>query len=209
MTPEEFASAADVSRETLHRLLVMDGFLIDWSERHNLIARSTMKTRWHRHYLDSAQIVPLLPTGTKSIVDLGAGAGFPGLVLAAMLAKKDVHVLLIESVGKKAAFLNAAIAAMGLENAKVLHGRIEETTLAKPPDIIVARALAPLNKLLGYAQKIAGPTTRLLLLKGQDVEGELTEAAKSWHMEVKRHPSRTDPGGVILEIGNLALVSKT
>jgi len=185
----------------------MDAALIDWSARHNLIARSTIEKRWRRHYLDSAQLAPLLPAAARVIADLGAGAGFPGLVLAAMLAEKDAHVLLIESVGKKAAFLNAAIAAMGLKNAEVVHARIEEARLARAPDVIIARALARLDKLLGYAHQIADQSMRLLLLKGQDVEGELTEAAKSWHMDVKRLPSLTDPGGVILEIGNLVLVS--
>ncbi|MBL4619470.1 MAG: 16S rRNA (guanine(527)-N(7))-methyltransferase RsmG [Marinicaulis sp.] len=204
MTPSEFATAANVSRETMDRLLGMDRVLIDWSERHNLIARSTIKDRWHRHYLDSAQLVPLLPEGIKSIVDMGAGAGFPGLVLAAMLAEKDVLVTLIESTGKKAAFLTAAGEAMGLGNLKVIPARIEAVKLPRPPDIIVARALARLDKLLAYGAGIQGQNTRYFLLKGQDVEDELTGTTKSWHMEVIRHKSCTNPDGVILEIGNLA-----
>ena len=206
MTPEEFANAANVSRETMARLDAMDRVLIDWSERHNLIARSTIKDRWERHFLDSAQLEPLLPKGIKTIVDMGSGAGFPGLVLAAMLAEKTVSVTLIESTQKKAAFLSEAANAMGLSNLKVVPSRIESVKLGFTPDIITARALARLDKLLAYGAEIAGKTTRYFLLKGQDVEGELTAAAKSWHMEVIRHQSRTSPEATILEIGKLARV---
>lgn len=207
MTPEEFALATDVSRETFARLEEMDRVLTDWSERHNLIARSTMEARWHRHYLDSAQIVPHLPEGITRLVDLGSGGGFPGLVLAAMLAEKNVHVTLIESTGKKAAFLTAAGEAMGLSNLKVIPARIESVRLHELPDVITARALARLDKLLGYMHGIQGKTTRGFLLKGQDVEVELTEAAKSWHMEVKRHTSLTSPDACLLEISNLRPLS--
>ena len=206
MTPEEFANAANVSRETMARLDAMDRVLIDWSERHNLIARSTIKDRWERHFLYSAQLEPLLPKGIKTIVDMGSGAGFPGLVLAAMLAEKNVSVTLIESTQKKAAFLSEAANAMGLSNLKVVPSRIESVKLGFTPDIITARALARLDKLLAYGAEIAGKTTRYFLLKGQDVEGELTAAAKSWHMEVIRHQSRTSPEATILEIGKLARV---
>ena len=208
MTPEQFAAEASVPRETMARLEAMDRVLIDWSERHNLIARSTIKDRWHRHFFDSAQLAPLLPPGVKTIVDLGAGAGFPGLVLAAMLADRNVSVTLIEATQKKAAFLAEAASAMGLDNVAVIPERIEKVRLGFAPDIVTARALARLDKLLAYGAEIAGKNTRYFLLKGQDVEGELTEAAKSWHMEVIKHPSRTDAGASILEIGKLARVRK-
>jgi len=185
------------------RLLAMDGVLMEWAARHNLIARSTIEDRWRRHYLDSAQLAPLLPANAKTIADLGSGAGFPGLVLAAMLAEKDVCVTLIESTGKKAAFLNAAAEAMAVSNITVMPARIEQARPPSRPHIITARALARLPKLLAYAHEIGGETARSFLHKGQDVEGELTEATKSWHMEVIRHPSQTCEGAVILEIGNL------
>lgn len=206
MTPEEFAAAANVPRETLDRLLDMDRVLMEWSERHNLIARSTIKDRWHRHFLDSAQLVPLLPPRAKRIVDLGSGAGFPGLVLAGMLP--ETRVTLIESTGKKAAFLGAAGKAMDLSNLKVIPARIESVVLTASPDVITARALARLDRLLGYGAGIQGENTKYFLLKGQDVEVELTEAAKSWTMDVIRHQSVTSPDATILEIGNLARVRK-
>ena len=206
MTPDEFAAAAHVSRETMMRLEAMDRVLIESLTRHNLIARSTIEDRWRRHYLDAAQIAPLLPANAKNIFDLGSGAGFPGLVLAAMLAEKDVCVTLVESTGKKAKFLSAAATAMRLSNVTVIPERIENLSAPVTPDIITARALARLAKLLGYGVGIAGQKTRYFLPKGQDVEGELTEAAKYWHMEVIRHQSITSPDATILEIGNLRRV---
>ena len=203
MTPEEFAAATTVSRETLDRLKAMDRVLIDWSDRHNLIARSTLPDRWERHYLDSAQIAALLPPDVKTIADLGSGAGFPGLVLAAMLAP-SANVMLIESTGKKAAFLREAAVAMGLKNVTVIPERIEAVKLSPKPDIVTARALASLAKLLGYAHEIGGETTKYFFPKGQDVERELAEASIYWQMTVKRHNSLTSPSGTILEIGKLA-----
>lgn len=203
MTPEEFAEAAGVSPETLERLRKYDAVLMDWAERHNLVARSTLPDRWRRHFLDSAQLYRLLPEGTKTIVDLGSGAGFPGLVLAAMGAERGIKVTLVESTKKKAAFLAGAGRAMGLVNHVVLPERIESITIFKP-DAITARALASLAKLAGYAHEIAGKNTICLFLKGQDVEDELTEASKSWQMDVIKHPSLTSAGSAILEVRNIA-----
>lgn len=203
MTPEEFAAAARVSRETLARLEKYDAVLMDWSARHNLVARSTLPDRWRRHFLDSAQLYPLIPAGARTLVDLGSGAGFPGLVLAAMGAESGLSATLIESTRKKAAFLRAAAGAMGLANVSVIPERIESIAIS-PPDVITARALASLAKLLAYAHEIAGENTVCLFLKGQDVEDELTEAAKSWQMDVVSHPSMTSAGSVILEVRNIA-----
>lgn len=200
-TLDDFAREYDVSRETLRRLTAFDATLLDWSSRMNLIARSTIEDRWNRHYRDSAQLFALIPTDAKTLVDLGSGAGFPGLVLAAMGAERGLSVTLVESIGKKAAFLNAAIEAMGLETARVLPQRIESLTLS-PPDVVTARALAQLEKLLEYAAEFSGEKTVAIFPKGQDVEVELTEAAKSWHMEVEKRPSVTSPGSTILVIRN-------
>ena len=204
MTDEKFAEAADVSRGTIERLQLMDAVLIDWCSRHNLIARSTIDDRWRRHYLDSAQIISLLPENITHLADLGSGAGFPGLIIAAALAEKDVPVTLIESTGKKAAFLTAAAEAMKLTNVCVLANRIESVSLNPRPDVVTARALANLAKLSGYAHGIAAKNAKYFLPKGQYVEVELTEAAKSWQMSVKKHPSVTSSDGVILEIEGLA-----
>lgn len=203
MSPEEFAVAADVSRETLERLKRYDVVLMDWASRHNLVARSTLPDRWRRHYLDSAQLFPLIPPGAKTLVDLGSGAGFPGLVLAVLGDERGLRLTLVESTLKKVDFLQAAAAAMGLSNLSVLPQRAENLELS-PPDVITARALASLSKLLAYAYEIAGEKTLCLFLKGQDVEAELTEAAKSWQMDVVRHPSATSAGSTILAIRKIS-----
>ncbi|HBK92033.1 MAG TPA: 16S rRNA (guanine(527)-N(7))-methyltransferase RsmG, partial [Parvularcula sp.] len=153
--PADFAAAFAVSAETMRRLEAYDACLLDWSVRHNLIARSTLEERWDRHFRDSAQLFALVPAQAKSLIDLGSGAGFPGLVLAAMGEARGLEVTLVESIGKKAAFLTAAIEAMGIANARVLPARIESLKVARP-DVITARALANLPSLCGYAHEIGG-----------------------------------------------------
>jgi 16S rRNA (guanine527-N7)-methyltransferase len=197
--PGDFARETNVSRETLARLKAYADLLADWNERHNLVAKSTLIDLWHRHFLDSAQLEPLIPPGTRTLADLGSGAGFPGLVLAAM--RPEIAVTLHESTGKKCAFLAAAAESVGL-TAGVENARIE----ALPPnafDVLTARALAPLPLLLSYSKPLMGPNSVCLFLKGQNVGSELTEAHKSWNMETSQVPSKTDPSGAILVVRKL------
>jgi len=206
--PEEFAAAIPVSRETLAHLKLYASMLADWNERHNLVSRGSLGDLWRRHFLDSAQLAGLIPDAATSLVDLGSGAGFPGLVLAEMLRERGkFRTVLYESIGKKAAFLKLVAERLKLPNAEIRQARLEN---ASPEvfDIIAARACAPLDKLLAYAQPFWGPATKALLLKGQNVEVELTEARKSWSMEQERHPSRSDASGVILEIRELHRVGR-
>jgi 16S rRNA (guanine527-N7)-methyltransferase len=198
--PEEFAKAVDVSRETLAKLKTYLGLLEDWNSRHNLVSANTLTDAWRRHVLDSAQLAPLLPGSARSLVDLGSGAGFPGLVLAAL--RPDIPVVLYESTRKKCEFLSAAADRMGLKT-DVRNVRIESSA-KEVFDVVTARACAPLDKLLAYAQHFVGRETRCLFLKGQNVEAELTEARNYWRMEVTRHPSVSDPTGTILDVRGLA-----
>ncbi|MEL6370734.1 MAG: 16S rRNA (guanine(527)-N(7))-methyltransferase RsmG [Pseudomonadota bacterium] len=205
--PNDFEAEFGVSRETMAALDRYDQVMLETQAHTNLIARSTIDHRWARHYRDSAQLFTLLPEGARSIVDLGSGAGFPGLILAAMgLGSRDpnrgIKVTLVESIQKKASFLTKALSNMGLENVSVVTQRIEKSRLSSP-DVITARALARLDKLLGYAAPIAAPSTLCIFPKGQDVEDELTEATKSWHMGVKQVPSVTNPQSSILLIEGL------
>jgi 16S rRNA (guanine527-N7)-methyltransferase len=201
--PEEFARAADVSRETLMRLRAYVGALAAWNSRHNLVSKSSLKHIWKRHVWDSAQLFPLIPASARSLVDLGSGAGFPGMVLAILLRDhSEFRTVLCESTQKKCEFLNTAAAAAGVF-VDVRCARIEEAS-TENFDAVTARACAPLGKLLGYAKRFQGRDTVNLFLKGQNVEAELTEAHKYWKMQTIRHPSRTDPLGTILEIRELA-----
>jgi len=181
------------------------GLLQDRNARHNLVSAGSLADLWRRHVWDSAQIAPLIPEST-SLVDLGSGAGFPGLVLAILFhARPGFRTVLYEATRKKCEFLEAAAKAAGVQ-VDVRHARIEDAA-AEPFAAVTARACAPLTKLLGYAARFQGPRTTNLFLKGQSVDAELTEAHKSWRMSVVRHQSQTDPSGTILEIREFARVA--
>jgi 16S rRNA (guanine527-N7)-methyltransferase len=201
--PEDFATRAGVSRETLARLKAYVGLLQDWNARHNLVSAKSLEDVWRRHVWDSAQLGPLVPTDAKTLADLGSGAGFPGLVLAELLRGR-VAVTLFEATRKKCEFLTAAAERMQLP-VTVVNARIEAGGQGRF-DVVTARALAPLGKLLGYAQRISDKRTVCLFLKGQSLAVELTEARKSWRMKALQHPSTTDPSGVILEVRELSHV---
>jgi 16S rRNA (guanine527-N7)-methyltransferase len=202
LDPEEFAALSHVSRETLARLKIHAEMLLDWNRRQNLVSEGSLVDLWRRHFWDSAQLVPYVPISATSLVDLGSGAGFPGLVIAEIFRERPgFRVVLYEATAKKCRFLEAVARRLDLP-AEVRQGRIED---AAPEifDCITARACAPLSKLLVYAQRFWARESVALLLKGQNVEVELTESHKSWRMQAARHQSRSDSSGVILEIREL------
>ena len=193
LDPAGFAALVPVSRETLARLEAYAGLLRQWSSRINLVGRDTLSDLWRRHILDSAQLLDLVPRGATSLVDLGSGAGLPGLVLA-ILGVPTVE--LVEADARKCAFLREAARITAAE-VRVTNTRIE----VAPPhttDVVVARAVAPLERLLPLAQRFIGPRTRCLFLKGERAQDELTTASRDWTMTASLHPSRSDPRGVIL-----------
>jgi 16S rRNA (guanine527-N7)-methyltransferase len=193
-----FLAEFDVSRETSERLDTVILTLDAWRKRSNLIGPREWPQIWSRHVADSYQILPHIPE-TANCVDLGSGAGFPGLVISA--ARPKGHVTMMESVGKKCAFLRAAIEAAGL-NASVYQGRIE----AAPPsdaDIVTARAFAPLPKLLEYAWPWMKNGAMGVFLKGERWNEELTDARQSWNFAYEAIPSRTGGSGVILIVREL------
>jgi 16S rRNA (guanine527-N7)-methyltransferase len=187
----------DISREILPRLKAYVGMLEDWNARHNLVSAASLADVWQRHVWDSAQLIRYVPETAKTLADLGSGAGFPGLVLAVLLRDR-VKVSLFESTGKKCQFLEAVSDRLGL-NAKIRQERMEAAT-PEPFDLITARACAPLDTLLAYAQNFARPGTVCLFLKGQNLAVELTQARKDWNMEALEHQSLSDPFGTVLEI---------
>jgi 16S rRNA (guanine527-N7)-methyltransferase len=176
--------------------------LKEWNERLNLVADSTIPDVWRRHIWDSAQLAPLIPRGTKTILDLGSGAGFPGLVLAILLADRPGTIVhLVESTQKKCRFLEAVIAATGAP-AQVHNTRAEDLKGLKA-DVVTARALAPLNMLFRLAHPFFHPRTTGLFLKGRALNDELTAATKSWHLTATPIPSRSDPSGFVLRVTGL------
>jgi 16S rRNA (guanine527-N7)-methyltransferase len=188
----------DVSRETEERLTVFVELLIKWSRTLNLVSRRDLEEIWPRHVADSLQLLPSLGQRSGRVIDLGSGGGFPGLVLA---IAADRPFDLIESDQRKAAFLREAARATAAP-ATVHAARIEAVSLPPAPTI-TARALAPLNDLLGLAAPLLEPDGVCLFLKGRGATDELTAAAAHWHMRVERVRSRTDPSGSILHISEI------
>ena len=182
------------------RLEAYAGLLVQWSARINLVGAATLGDLWRRHFLDSAQLIPDVPEGTQSLVDLGSGAGFPGLVLA---ISGVAGVELIEADSRKCAFLREAARIAGAP-VTIRNARIE----AVPPhvvDVVTARGCAPLDRLLPLAQRFIGPGTVCLFPKGERAAQELIAARQSWTMDVTCHDSRTDPRGIILCLRRVGL----
>lgn len=192
-----FQAATGVSRETLARLDAYAACLGKWNRRINLVGAATLPALWQRHFLDSAQLARWIPAPDATVLDVGSGAGFPGLVLAIIGAGR---VTLAESDKRKAAFLREAARLAG--TAVAVHAvRVEDWRAT--PDVITARAVAPLPRLLDQTAHLVGDTTQYLLLKGPDIEDELTAATISWKLQVERHPSLTDPRGVIVQLSQV------
>jgi 16S rRNA (guanine527-N7)-methyltransferase len=199
----EALAVLNVSRETVSRLDAYAALLEKWNPAINLVAKSTLAELWTRHILDSAQLFDLAPLDAKRWADLGAGGGFPGLVIAILAAEKrpELKIALVESDARKAAFLQAALRETGLA-AEVIAERIEKI----PPlqaDVVSARALAPLPKLLAYAERHLAEGGVALFPKGAGAEAELSESLERWQFSVQKHPSRTDQEAAVLRIGEL------
>lgn len=195
MSADEFQALTGVSRETLDRLRIYADLLVKWQARINLVGPETIPTLWHRHFLDSAQVFPILPQTIHRLVDMGCGAGFPGLVLAIM-GVPEVH--LIESDARKCAFLRE-VARVTAAPVTVHNARIEAVA-PLAAEIVTARALAPLEKLLPWAERHLAPGGQCVFLKGKGSEDELTRASKEWNITCERVPSQTDPSATILHL---------
>jgi 16S rRNA (guanine527-N7)-methyltransferase len=191
-----------VSRETAERLSAYVALIRKWQPAENLISPKTLPEIWKRHIADSAQLVQLFPHA-KRWLDLGSGAGLPGLVVAILLGNGG-QVHLVESNQRKCAFLRAVVRETGA-TAIVHEGRIEDV-LAKwsePVDRMTARALAPLAELLRLAAPVMGRGVPAAFMKGQEWRGEVAEAQSAWQFELLPHESRTGEGSVILDISAL------
>ncbi len=199
LTADAFQRLTGVSRETLQRLRVYLRLLEKWQGTINLVSTGSLEDAWRRHMLDSAQLARYIPPcgagGAKVIVDIGSGAGFPGLVLAIMGAGV-VH--LVESNRRKCAFL-ATVARETNTEVTIQPMRVESLTPIAA-DIVTARSLAPLHKLLAFSEPFVGREGECLFLKGKKVDEELTEAAKKWTMRVERFASDSDSSGVVLRL---------
>jgi 16S rRNA (guanine527-N7)-methyltransferase len=236
--PTEFAAAFPVSRETLEHLAIYEGLLRRWQRAVNLVAPSTLDAIWQRHFADSAQLIALAPSA-RAWVDLGSGAGFPGLVVAILLAGERSRwdddassgprseplseplsgrrskeparprMTLIESNARKCAFLREVVRATQIAAAlsvDILSTRIETATTQaslQPPDVVSARAVAPLDKLFGLAAPLFASSTVGLFLKGRDAAAELQTAEKLWNFQSELVPSRTERDARVVVVRKL------
>ena len=192
----------DVSRETDARLQLYAAEIRRWNRAINLVAPSTLADLGNRHIADSLQLVPLIPE-TGVLVDLGSGAGLPGLVLA--IARPELNVHLVESVGKKATFLRRVSSQLSLPNVEVHHDRIENVVEhVGAVDCVSARALASLDRLLAYAEPMLNASTICIFPKGASHWDEIAEARKGWTFYVDNVPSTTDPDAAILRVAGIS-----
>ncbi len=199
-------AAGPVSRETFDRLVAFEQMFQKWNRSINLVAQSTAGDVWQRHILDSAQLGRIQPNA-KRWVDIGSGGGFPGLVMAFLLAERDgASIDLVESNRKKASFLQTVIGQFNLP-ARVVARRIEDShALVSTPQIVTARALASLSTLLDLSAPWLTAGARGLFHKGRDYRAEVQESVNRWSFDLVEHSSVTDPQGVILELSDLKSV---
>ena len=200
MTPVEFQQLFGATAEQMTDLEQFYGHLSEANAVMNLVGPNSLPDFWNRHAWDSAQLLALAPDA-KTWADLGAGAGFPGVVLAILLKDQpDAHVWLVDSLQKRCKFLQYIVDELELP-ATVIWGRAEEQELEV--DIVTARAVAPLDKLVGYAQPYLSLGAQALFLKGEKAEQELIDARKVWHLDAELSVSRSDPRGRIVTVRTL------
>lgn len=203
---QEFQTAFDVSRETMDRLDSYAALVKKWNPAINLISKSTVDALWQRHFHDSAQIYQLRQNQPCHWVDLGSGGGFPALVLSILsleFSPKD-RFTLVESDLRKSVFLQTVIRELDL-NAVVIADRIEKIP-ALDADILTARALSSLDKLMGFAELHLNPTGFAIFPKGETYKKEIEDAVVSWTFELEEITSETNSSGAILKIGDITRV---
>jgi 16S rRNA (guanine527-N7)-methyltransferase len=197
--------AGDVSRETFAALEAFEAHFLKWNRSINLVASSTEGDVWRRHILDSAQLAAIEPTA-KRWVDIGSGGGFPGLVMAFLLAERGGSIDLVESNRKKTGFLQATVGQFRLPG-RIIARRIEDSyPFVGVPEIVTARALASLVDLLDLTEPWLASGARALFHKGRDYQREIEESTHRWRFDLVEHPSMIDPQGVVLELRNVRRV---
>jgi 16S rRNA (guanine527-N7)-methyltransferase len=197
MTPAQFQALSGASDAAMTDLEAFRRLLVEGNAVMNLVGPATLPDFWSRHAWDSAQLLKVIPQA-RLWADLGAGAGFPGLVLAILLkGQANAQVHLVESMAKRCRFLDQVVAALGLP-ARVWNARAEDLKL--PVEVVTARACAPMSRLLGYARPYLQAGAVGLFLKGQDVASELEEATRYWKFQADLSPSLSDSRGRIVRV---------
>ena len=206
-SPEAFAKTFGASAETIEKLKIYEFELKRWQKAVNIVAPSTLDQIWYRHFADSAQLTEFISPKSKYIVDVGSGGGFPGLVLAILLRdRSDFKVTLVESDQRKAAFLRETARRIKIP-VEIMSTRIESNASVSQMnsvDTVTARAFAPLDRLFGLVFPVFSRQTVGIFLKGRDYGREIELALQSWTFDCELRESKTEPGGRILILRDLA-----
>lgn len=202
-TAADFREALDLSAETFERFEIYYRLLVKWQKQINLVSPKTIETAWHRHFYDSAQILQYFPKDARVVADLGSGAGFPGLVLK--ILNPELNMNLVESDERKCLFLRTVSRETGLD-VSIHNERIERVTESFVPDVVTARALADLTKLLEFSSvwNRKNKSLQLILLKGEKADEELALARQSFVFEVDSYPSVTESRARVLRLYDVA-----
>lgn len=194
----------NVSRETVGKLEKFAELLREWNQKMNLVSRNSLEVLWERHILDSAQLINYIPVTVRRLLDIGSGAGFPGIVLAIIMQEKmpDAEITLVESITKKTVYLKDVCERLNLSNVNIVNDRVENIDI-KGVDVITARAVAALDVLCRYAAKFSSGSTESLFLKGQSYNDEIVSAQKNWDFKSQIFTNRYCNDGVILKISRL------
>ena len=201
---DTFSRLTRVSRETIISLKSYEDILINCNKSLNLIGNSTINQVWSRHFLDSAQVIDFIDKNDKSLIDLGSGAGFPGMVLAiiAKYRKMSLKIKLIEKSSKKSKFLRSVIQNLNL-NAEVVNKNIVEEPIKFIDDVFVARAFKPLKEILQLIHNDAKNWKKIFIFLGKTGKNELLQASKSWDIQYKQRMSVTSDDSAVIEINKL------
>ncbi len=203
-----FCRYARVSRETITSLIKYEDFLIESNINLNLIGNSTIKNIWNRHFLDSAQVVDFISKNDKSLVDLGSGAGFPGIVLSMVLKDRKINpkIKLVEKSPRKAKFLNDVIKNFNL-NAEVINKNVIDDSINFIDDVFIARAFKPLEIILKLIHNKAKNWKKIFIFLGKTGKNELVQASKNWDIEYKQRVSVTSNDSFVIEINKLKKIN--
>ena len=201
---DTFSRFTQVSRETITSLKKYEDILIEANKTLNLIGNSTIKDIWTRHFLDSVQVIDFIDKNNKTLVDLGSGAGFPGLVLAIALKDRKIplKIKLIEKSPKKVKFLKNLINELQL-NVEVINQNILEEPIKFFDDVFIARAFKPLKTILQLIHNKAKNWKKIFIFLGKTGKSELLQASKSWDIEYKQRVSVTSNDSIVIEINRL------
>lgn len=204
MDIEDELSGYNVSRETVAKLKNFAELLKEWNQKMNLVSKNSLDVLWERHILDSVQLIDYIPQTAKKMLDIGSGAGFPGIVLAIVMQEKMPHaeIILVESIAKKAAYLKDVCDKLNLSNVNIINDRVENISLTGV-DVVTARAVAALEILCGYVLKLSKNGTESLFLKGKTYKDEIVSAQRKWEFNFQVFPNKYCEDGVVLKLGRL------